>query len=170
MKKKRCCAVLFPVVLLLLAAFTLWRGGAFSPALPFRGETAPAAEDVFSPEELAVIELVNREREKEGLSPLVPAPGSLAEASRVRAEEASASFSHTRPDGRSWSTALEDSGVSYRRAGENLAFGQPTSSEAVAAWMASEGHRANILGDYTGTSVSCFRAGNALYWSQLFIR
>ena len=80
MKKRKCCAALFPAVLLLLAAFTLWRGGAFSLALPFRGETSPAAEDVFSPEELAVIELVNCEREKEGLPPLAPAPGPLAEA------------------------------------------------------------------------------------------
>ena len=170
MKIKRLWAVLFSAVLLLLAVFSLWRGGAFSVVLPLRTEEAPAAEDVFSPEELAVIALVNSEREKEGLPPLAPVSGALREAARTRGREASEAFSHTRPDGRSWSTALEDCGVSFRKAGENLAFGQPEPEEAVAAWMASEGHRANILGDYTGTAVSCRRAGGALYWAQLFIR
>ena len=170
MKKRGGPAILFIAMLLLLATLSLWRGGAFSAALPLRGEEAGDGETFFSPEELKVIELVNSEREKAGLSPLAPEPGSLADATKIRAKEACESFSHTRPDGRSWGSALEDSGVSFRKAGENLAFGQPTPEEAVAAWMGSEGHRANILGDYTRTAVSCRGKDGLLYWCQLFIR
>src|SRR6185436_5689145 len=36
-------------------------------------------------------------------------------------------------------------GYNYSSAGENLAYGYPTSAEAVTGWMNSPGHRANML-------------------------
>jgi uncharacterized protein YkwD len=40
--------------------------------------------------------------------------------------------------------------------GTNLAWGFPTAAGAVSAWMASPGHRANILDPrYTSTTVAC---------------
>lgn len=47
---------------------------------------------------------------------------------------------------------------------ENLAFGQATSENVVQAWMESEGHRENILHDYSELGVSYF-AGR---WTQNF--
>lgn len=40
---------------------------------------------------------------------------------------------------------IKDFGLSYRTAGENIAYGQRTPQAVVNAWMNSNGHRANIL-------------------------
>ena len=91
-----------------------------------------------------VVELVNIERAKEGLSPLTM-DSKISAAAAVRAEEIKTTFSHTRPNGTSCFTALDQAGVSYRGAGENIASGQRTPEEVVTAWMNSEGHRKNIM-------------------------
>ena len=75
---------------------------------------------------------------------------SLQNAANKRAQEIVASFSHTRPDGRSFSTVLAEYNVSYRASGENIAAGQRTPSEVMNGWMNSPGHRANILGNQFG--------------------
>lgn len=49
-------------------------------------------------------------------------------------------------------------------AGENIAEGQPTPAAVVAAWMASPGHKANILGDYTLTGVAVLRDSDGRAW------
>jgi uncharacterized protein YkwD len=59
-----------------------------------------------------------------------------------------------------------------RAAGENIAEGQRTAAEAVATWMDSPAHRANILSkDYTemGSGVAAARNGR-LYFVQVFGR
>lgn len=116
-----------------------------------------------------VIDLVNEERAKAGLSPLTEAQN-VAEAAGVRAEEISRSFSHTRPDGSSYNTALTQSGVTYRGSGENIAYGQKTPEEVMNSWMNSQGHRANILNaDYTTIGVGYYQNSNGTgYWTQLF--
>lgn len=116
-----------------------------------------------------VIDLVNEERAKAGLSPLTEAQN-VAEAAGVRAEEISRSFSHTRPDGSSFSSALTQSGVTYRGAGENIAYGQRTPEEVMKSWMNSQGHRANILNaDYTTIGVGYYQNSSGTgYWTQLF--
>jgi len=91
-----------------------------------------------------VLELVNAERAKEGIAPLqMDEP--LCRAAEIRAEECTESFSHTRPNGRSCFTVLQEVKATYSTAGENLAIGQKTPQETVAAWMESSGHRANIM-------------------------
>jgi uncharacterized protein YkwD len=40
---------------------------------------------------------------------------------------------------------MRDAGYNYRLAAENIAAGAKTPAEAVALWMDSSGHRANIL-------------------------
>ena len=91
-----------------------------------------------------VVNLVNQERAKAGLSP-VTADTSIQAAAQVRAKEIEKSFSHTRPDGSSFSTALTQQGVTYRGSGENIAWGQKTPEQVMNGWMNSDGHRANIL-------------------------
>lgn len=118
-----------------------------------------------------VVRLVNEERAAYGLSPLKQ-NSTVQSAAQVRSYEQVKSFSHTRPDGRSCFTALEEAGVSYSSAGENIAYGQKTPAEAVEAWMNSEGHRANILNkNFTDIGVGCYiSSGGTVYWTQLFIR
>ncbi|WP_304507680.1 CAP domain-containing protein [Anaerotignum sp.] len=111
-----------------------------------------------------VVDLVNAERAKAGLSPL-QLDLSVTKAAQVRAKEIQSSFSHTRPDGRSCFTALDEAGVSYRGAGENIALGQRTPEQVMNDWMNSDGHRRNIMNPnfkYIGVGVD----GNA--WTQLF--
>ena len=93
----------------------------------------------------------------------------LSEAAAVRAREIARSFSHTRPSGASFSSALSESGVSYLRAGENIASGQKSASEVVNAWMNSPGHRANILNSsYSRIGSASVNIDGTHYWVQLF--
>jgi uncharacterized protein YkwD len=104
---------------------------------PF-GTTARFADEI--------LRLTNIERVNNGLAPLGRAPAGLWSAAQVRAQEASQSFSHTRPDGRKWSSVLDDFSVSFMGAGENLQWATNNSPKlAVDQWMGSSAHRANIL-------------------------
>ncbi|MBR2109342.1 MAG: hypothetical protein IJ932_05290 [Ruminococcus sp.] len=119
--------------------------------------------------EAEVIKLVNAERAKQGLSALSKNDGAV-NAARVRAKEIVSSFSHTRPDGRSCFTAASDLGVTYRTAGENIAYGYSTPAQVVNGWMNSEGHRKNILSkSFNKIGVGCYSSSGVLYWSQFFI-
>lgn len=119
-----------------------------------------------------VLTLLNQERAKAGLAPLTMNQGAI-NAANVRAKEIVSSFSHTRPNGQSPFTALNEAGVSYRASGENIACGQDTPSEVMTGWMNSSGHRANILNsNFTQVGIACFEDPNSTYgyyWVQLFI-
>lgn len=55
-------------------------------------------------------------------------------------------FMHCDPDtGKSHSTRMSDAGYAWSSAGENIGAGYTGAAAAVTAWMASAGHRANIL-------------------------
>lgn len=116
-----------------------------------------------------VVRLVNEERAKAGLKALT-FDSEIAVAADVRAHEIETSFSHTRPDGRSFGTALKDRGISYMGAGENIAWGQTTPSQVMQGWMNSEGHRANILNPkFTKIGVGHYKNSTGRnFWAQLF--
>lgn len=118
-----------------------------------------------------VVALVNVERAREGLSPLT-IDVKVQAAAQVRAKECEQSFSHTRPDGTSFSTALKEQNVSYKGAGENIAWGQRSPQEVMKGWMNSSGHRANIMNpNFTSIGVGYYQNGNGTnYWCQLFTR
>lgn len=118
-----------------------------------------------------VVALVNAERAKEGLSPLTISTKVQA-AAHVRAKESEQLFSHTRPDGSSFATALKEQNVSFRGAGENIAWGQKTPEAVMKAWMNSSGHRANIMNpNFTTIGVGYYvNANGTPYWCQLFTR
>lgn len=116
-----------------------------------------------------VVELVNEERAKAGLGALT-LDKSLESAALIRAKETEVSFSHTRPDGRGFSSVLTDNGISFRGSGENIAWGQQTPEQVMSGWMNSEGHRANILNSsYTNIGVGYYQnSAGQKYWTQLF--
>ncbi len=116
-----------------------------------------------------VLKLVNQERAKVGLGALTT-NATLQKAANKRAQEIVTSFSHTRPDGRSSFSVLDEYNISYRAAGENIAYGQKTPSAVMNAWMNSSGHRANILGSQFGkVGIGVYKANNGLYyWTQVF--
>ncbi|HHX12390.1 MAG TPA: hypothetical protein GX731_06170 [Clostridiales bacterium] len=116
-----------------------------------------------------VLQLVNVERSKAGLSKLTM-DTTLSAAAQRRAVETETSFSHTRPNGTKFSTVLAEYGISYRTSGENLAYGQRSAEEVVNGWMNSPGHRANILnGNFNKIGIGVHKSSNGtIYWSQLF--
>ena len=131
-------------------------------------EDTPADEHAFIKQ---VVALVNQERAKEGLAPLT-INTEVQAAAQVRAVECEQRFSHTRPNGSSFTTALKEQNVSYRSAGENIAWGQRTPEEVMNAWMNSPGHRANIMNpNFTTIGVGYYEnAKGTDYWCQLFTR
>ena len=109
-----------------------------------------------------VVAQVNAERAKYGLSTL-RVSSELTRAACVRAQEIVRSFSHTRPDGTSWST------VSAAAHGENIAKGHRSVDAVMAAWMSSQGHRENILrARFDTIGVCAYNYNGTLYWVQLF--
>lgn len=111
-----------------------------------------------------VVAQTNAERAKYGL-PELTVSSELTRAACVRAREIVEKFSHTRPDGTSWSS------VSAQATGENIAKGHNSADRVMAAWMSSEGHRANILRERFGSiGVCALEANGVIYWVQLFGR
>ncbi|MBQ7000685.1 MAG: leucine-rich repeat protein, partial [Oscillospiraceae bacterium] len=122
----------------------------------------------FSDAEWAVLKLVNQERTKAGLAP-VTGFALLQDAAGIRADEQAELYSHTRPDGRSCFTVLEDLGIAdidYIYAGENIAYGYRSAAAVMDGWMNSQGHRENILfSNFQHIGVGEL---STYYWVQLF--
>ena len=111
----------------------------------------------------AILDLVNEQRAAAGL-PALAWNDTLAESANIRATEIVVKWSHTRPDGSAWYTA-----GSQMEMGENLAYGQSSTSQVMNEWMASPGHAENILRDsFTEMGVSCYYCNGTYYWAQHF--
>jgi uncharacterized protein YkwD len=121
-----------------------------------------------------VVVLTNAIRVEHGLAPLQLHP-SLVRAARWMASDMAQHdyLRHTDRLGRGIDPRLPEFGYAdYREIGENIAGGQLTPEEVVAAWMRSPGHRANLLNPtFREIGVAHF-AGNhthyAHYWVQDF--
>lgn len=152
----------------LAAAALTGAAGAVHLDRPVQGSSSVSAGIQSSSAASEVVRLTNSARSQNGYAALVE-DGALSKAAAVRAREIARSFSHTRPSGASFSSALSESGVSYLRAGENIASGQKSASEVVNAWMNSPGHRANILNSsYSRIGSASVNIDGTLYWVQLF--
>jgi uncharacterized protein YkwD len=79
-------------------------------------------------------------------------------------------FGHDSPTFGSPFDMVKSFGLTYRSAGENIAKGQKTAEAVMTAWMASDGHRKNILSaEYTEIGVG-FAQGEATHWTQIFLK
>lgn len=119
-----------------------------------------------------VLRLVNAERSKAGLSSLTLSDKLTAVANEKARDMAENNyFSHTSPTYGSPFQMLQQYGISYRTAGENIAAGQRTPAEVMNSWMNSSGHRANILNSaYTEIGIGYFAGGSyKTYWTQIFM-
>ena len=115
-----------------------------------------------------IFKLVNQERENQGLNQLTLSQG-LMDATAIRAVEIKTVYGHTRPDGTSFSTAVQKP---YVGLGENCYSSPKTPEAAMEGWMNSTGHRANILlSDYTKIGVGYHYDSNSTWkyhWVQIF--
>ena len=113
-----------------------------------------------------VLDLVNEERAKNNLDPLV-LDNKLTEKAMIRAAEIYDTFAHTRPNNTSCFTILND--VPFWTTGENIAAWQTKPSYVMDSWMNSDGHRANILdADFKAIGIGHINVGGRNYWVQMF--
>ena len=142
-----------------------------NPDLIYPGQilNIPQVSDTVLSYENEVIRLVNDIRAENGLKPLT-ANWELSRVARYKSEDMSDNryFSHTSPTYGTPFQMIKAFGLSYRSAGENIAYGYGTPAAVVNGWMNSSGHRANILNaSYTQIGVGYCASGN--YWTQMFI-
>jgi hypothetical protein len=133
-----------------------------------KGASGGNSEMLYKEYAEEVVCLLNRERRAKGLPELKMLP-LLCKAADKRAHEIVGSFQHTRPDGRKFSTIFAEYGISDGHFGENIAGGYETPDKVMSGWLASEGHKNNILGDYRYIGVGVVYSGGMMYWSQLFM-
>jgi uncharacterized protein YkwD len=119
-----------------------------------------------------ILELVNQERVREGLDPVVHNAVLEAQATQYACELIHYDFfAHVNPfTGTELQDRAAEFGYEYLVIGENLAAGQPTADEAFESWMNSEGHRYNILHpDFTELGVGVRVGGDyGIFWVQEF--
>lgn len=123
--------------------------------------------------ESQILNLVNKERSKQGLQSLT-LNWELSRVAKIKSQDMATNnyFSHQSPTYGSPFDMMKKFGISYRSAGENIAGGQRTAQEVMNSWMNSSGHRANILSSsFTQLGVGYVKGGSyGTYWTQMFIR
>ena len=109
--------------------------------LPYKYNNAKVRPDL----EAAMLEMVNKERQKNGLSILQDDP-EMTEVARAHSQDmfVKGYFSHNNLEGKDPFKRMRDANVQFLDAGENLALAQ-TLEIAHSNLMNSPGHRANIL-------------------------
>src|SRR3954452_9265533 len=139
--------------LLLLLTMVAAGAGPASAATVCASTDGPTAQASAATLANSALCLVNQERTPRGLKPLKP-NRRLASAARKHAEDMNARgyFSHDSAGGGTFVDRIRKSGYVRPRVlpvlGEDLAWGSGTLGaprEIVQGWMASPGHRANIL-------------------------
>jgi uncharacterized YkwD family protein/spore coat assembly protein SafA len=145
-----------------------------NPSLIYPGQklTIPTL-DAVKTQENEVVRLVNVERSKAGLRPLT-ANWQVSRVARIKSQDMATKgyFSHTSPTYGSPFNMMENFGIRFSAAGENIAYGQRTPQEVMTGWMNSPGHRANILNpSYTQIGVGlATNSRGTKYWTQEFIK
>ncbi|MCD7819045.1 MAG: CAP domain-containing protein [Lachnospiraceae bacterium] len=115
-----------------------------------------------------VFTLVNEERNKEDL-PSLTMNGTLTKYALQRAAECCLYFEHTRPDGESWNTVIDETEYPHTYTGENLALGYAYPESVMTGWMNSELHRENILNaGFTQIGIACIECNGMYFWAQTF--
>ena len=142
-----------------------------NPDLIYPGDklNIPRKDITVSNYEDEVIRLVNEIRVQNGLKALTK-NWELCRVARYKSQDMVDRhyFSHTSPTYGSPFGMMKSFGITYRTAGENIAYGYKTPQAVVDGWMNSSGHRANILNSsYTQIGVGYVANGN--YWTQMFI-
>src|SRR5262245_4036839 len=136
--------------------------------------TVGAAEQGASPFEQKILELTNAERQKVKLPPLKGDPR-LHKIAQAHSENMAkqGKLEHVL-DGKTQGDRMRAAGYKFQRNGENVGMGDDdnTAEELMDAWMASPGHRANILHTaYSEIGIGMARAKNGMiYFTQLFAK
>ena len=130
-------------------------------------ETSISTEtNKYQSEIYEVFELTNTERAKNGLN-LLELDNNLIKSAQGHAEDMynNSYFSHTSLDGRTLSDRILKYSKEFNFMGENIAKGQNSPKSVIDSWMASQGHRENILNpNYKKIGIGYYKG----YWVQNF--
>lgn len=121
-------------------------------------------------EEQQLVSLINGERSKQGLA-VLQANNAVANVARAHSQDMINNnyFDHYDLKGGSPFTRLNQAGISYAAAGENIAINVSVPN-AHAAFMNSAGHRANVLSkDYKQVGVGIVHSGSRIWVTENFI-
>lgn len=120
----------------------------------------------------SIFSRVNAERHVAGLPPvLVDATLTNIAAMHSIDQASTSALGHVGSDGSSLGQRMALGGYRGTAYAENVAAGFPDGEAVVDGWLASEGHRANILGPYQHIGVSvAFAADGTPYWTMVLGR
>jgi len=166
----------------------VWHSFGLSHGTPNLAPVAPASRQILGANRMGVLErqmwvLVNHDRlmpesfaETGGRAQPLEWNESLAAVARAHSLDMLEErfFSHVEPDGRTFSMRINEAGIPWQEAGENIAI-YDTTSGAEAAFMNEprfqHNHRANILNpSYTEVGIGIMRGPDgSLYITQDFV-
>lgn len=117
-----------------------------------------------------MLDRVNDERSARGLAPVTYDDRLVLAAQRHSDDQASRrQMTHTGGDGSTLAVRVDRVGYSWGALGENVAFGYTDAAFVMAGWMASDGHRRNILSANTEFGLGLtIGADGRPYWTQVF--
>ena len=158
--------------ILLVADCTIPMAGAVTPAA---ATAAPPNRSAYGTTESRIFDLINAQRQHQGLRPLVY-NAQLDRMAKIQADNMARfqKMAHVLPDANlpSLGDRARYVGYTYGRIAENVALGFPNAETVVEGWMNSSGHRRNILDREvieTGIGIARSSAGG-IYYCQVFGR
>ena len=117
-----------------------------------------------------LIKLINKDRRRYGFSSF-DKNSVLHAAAQKRAKELSKKFSHKRPNGDKWTSAISMK-YDFKRAAENIACDFAKPEQVVDAWMDKASTKAKIISkQYDEIGVGVYLAPDGyLYWCAIFAK
>lgn len=140
-------------------------------------ETQPPTEPAFSPSnysvgslEKSVLKRMNASRTDAGLEEL-SISRKLSGIAALRAREAAQSWSHTRPDGRGYASAMSDYGYGYGASAESLACvsGSGDADTIMKKWMKTDTKNDILSESFTTAGIGVYRTGSMTYVCALLV-
>ncbi|MFJ9346600.1 CAP domain-containing protein [Streptomyces sp. NPDC101237] len=130
--------------------------------------STPKAAGTASGVVARLVDLVNAERGKVGCSALT-LNTTLSKVAQAHSEDMARhqTMSHDGSDGSSPGDRITGAGYTWSSYGENVAYGYASADQVMAGWMASPGHKANIL-NCSFKEIGVGLAGPGSYWTQDF--
>jgi uncharacterized protein YkwD len=136
------------------------------------GAEAPATPPPpgLPPEVAELVEGLNQERARAGLSPLTEnARLTAAATEHARDMARQQQLTHTGSDGSTPLARIARQGYTSRQVAENVAAGQQTPQEAMRTWLDSPPHRQNILGPFSEVGAAHSQGEDVVpYWCVVF--
>lgn len=131
--------------------------------------TTASTQEVSMADE--IFTLINAERKRAGIR-LLQENDEITEVAQIRAVEISEKFGETRPNGKNWSTVLDDAGLyRWRYIGELRSHGFLSASSVVSDWMSDKASKNQILDEkVTDLGVGVYYKGSTPYYVAFFYR